>query len=78
MDKLHISAEVGAKKNKKAVKQAKDGDVYVVNEEFLEASKKGGAALFIKSHSLCDWGSDVSSLLVKRKCSHLRCSVCVN
>ena len=52
--------EVGNKKNKKAVKQAKDADVYVVKEAFLEASKKGGAALFIKSHSLCDWGSDVS------------------
>ena len=52
--------EVKSKKNKKAVKQAKDADVYVVKEEFLEASKKGGAALFIKNHSLCDWGTDVS------------------
>lgn len=52
--------EVKSKKNRKAVKQAKDANVYIVKEEFLEASKKGGAALFIKNHSLCDWGSDVS------------------
>ena len=31
-----------------------------MKEEFIEASKKGGAALLIASHSLCDWGTDVS------------------
>ncbi len=47
------------------LKQAKEAGVYVVKEEFVEASKKGGAALLIASHSLCDWGKDVSSLVYK-------------
>ena len=42
------------------LRQAKEAGVYVVKEEFIEASKKGGAALLIASHSLCDWGTDVS------------------
>ncbi len=59
-----FSEEVENKKNKKLVKLAKDANVYVVKEEFLEASKKGGAALFVKAHSLCDWGSDVRAACV--------------
>ena len=44
----------------KFIKQAKATDTHVVDEGFLDSAQKGGAALFIKSHSLASWGSDVS------------------
>ena len=51
------------KKMSKAVKDAKAAGVHVVKEEFVLAAKKGGAALLITSHSICDWGNDVSTIV---------------
>ena len=51
------------KKMNKAVKEAKAGGVHVVKEEFVEAARKGGAALLITSHSICDWGTDVCTVV---------------
>ena len=42
------------------VNEAKAADVHVIDEDFLNACKKGGAALLITQHSICAWGSDVS------------------
>ena len=44
----------------KKIKDAKKHDVHVVSEDFLEAVKKGGAAMMITDNSIADWGSDVS------------------
>ena len=46
------------------VKDAKAAGVHVVKEEFVQAAKNGGAALLITSHSICDWGNDVSTILL--------------
>ena len=52
-----LTAEV--EKNSKLIKAAKDSDIQVVDVGFVEAVKKGGAALLIKQHSICSWGSEV-------------------
>ena len=52
-----LAAEV--EKNSKLIKAAKDSDIQVVDIGFVEAVKKGGAALLIKQHSICSWGSEV-------------------
>lgn len=56
------SAEVD--KMSKFIKQAKASDTNVVDEAFLDSAKKGGAALFIKQHSISPWGGDVSIFYV--------------
>ncbi len=44
----------------KKIKDAKKYDVHVVSEDFLEAVKKGGAAMMITDKSISEWGADVS------------------
>ena len=60
---LFLTAEV--EKNSKLMKEAKDSDIQVVDVGFVEAVKKGCAALLIKQHSICSWGSEVSLGAVK-------------
>ncbi|XP_072171566.1 poly [ADP-ribose] polymerase 1-like [Diadema setosum] len=56
-----ISTEAEVKKMNKKMREAKANDVHVVSEDFLDAVKKGGAALMISQHSICSWGSDPTS-----------------
>ncbi|KAI0222771.1 Poly [ADP-ribose] polymerase 1 [Lamellibrachia satsuma] len=53
-----ISSKAEVEKNSKLMKEAKDSDIQVVDVGFVEAVKKGGAALLIKQHSICSWGSE--------------------
>ncbi|XP_064601493.1 LOW QUALITY PROTEIN: poly [ADP-ribose] polymerase 1-like [Liolophura sinensis] len=53
-----ISTKAEVEKNSKGIKDAKKADVQVVDEGFLEACRKGGAALMIQQRNLCSWGSD--------------------
>ncbi|XP_058823403.1 poly [ADP-ribose] polymerase [Topomyia yanbarensis] len=43
------------------MQEAKDMQIQVVPEDFLEDSKAGGALSYITSKSICDWGSDPHS-----------------
>lgn len=47
-------------KGGKKIKEAKEADVHVISEDYVEAAKKGGGAILIPQHSLCSWGADVS------------------
>ncbi|XP_033096615.1 poly [ADP-ribose] polymerase 1-like [Anneissia japonica] len=49
----------------KKIKNSRMHNVHVVSEDFLEDVKTGGAALMISKHSICDWGSDPHTRLVK-------------
>ena len=51
-------------KMSKFIKQAKATDTHVVDEAFLDSAEKGGAALFIKQHSIASWGADVSVVVI--------------
>ena len=55
---MYYSEEV--KKKGKVIADAEKADVHVVDEDFLEDVKRGGASLLISSHSIAGWGSDVS------------------
>ena len=55
---LYFIEEVA--KKSKVIADAEKADVHVIDEGFLEAVKRGGAALLISSHSIASWGSDVS------------------
>ena len=44
------------------IKEAEKAEVHVVDEGFLTAVAKGGAALLITQHSIASWGSDVSDV----------------
>ena len=46
------------------MKDAEKFDVPVVNEDFLEAVKNGGATLMIKQHSIAAWGTQKVSVLL--------------
>ncbi|KXJ68804.1 hypothetical protein RP20_CCG001602 [Aedes albopictus] len=43
------------------MQEAKDLQIQVVPEDFLEDAKSGGALSYITSKSICDWGSDPHS-----------------
>ena len=58
---LYFIEEVA--KKSKVISDAEKADVHVIDEGFLEAVKRGGAALLISSHSIASWGSDVSYFL---------------
>ncbi|KAK2177762.1 hypothetical protein NP493_581g01048 [Ridgeia piscesae] len=53
-----ISSKGKLLRRSKLIKAAKDSDIQVVDVGFVEAVKKGGAALLIKQHSICSWGSE--------------------
>ena len=52
-------------KKSKVISDAEKADVHVIDEGFLEAVKRGGAALLISSHSIASWGSDVSYFVIE-------------
>lgn len=43
------------------MQEAKDMQIQVVPEEFIEDAKSGGALSYITSKTICDWGSDPHS-----------------
>ncbi|XP_066991017.2 poly [ADP-ribose] polymerase [Anabrus simplex] len=45
------------------IEEAKDFDIQVVPEDFLDEVKDGGADIIIQKKSICSWGSDVKSRL---------------
>ncbi|XP_064621580.1 poly [ADP-ribose] polymerase 1-like [Lineus longissimus] len=53
-----ISTKEEIEKMSKKIKEAEDADVQVVDEGFLDAVKRGGAALMITQHNISSWGSD--------------------
>lgn len=58
-----LSTESEVEKMSKRMQQAKENNVQVCDEHFLEAIKNGSNADtldYIKNNSICDWGSDVS------------------
>lgn len=65
-----LVAEVD-KKSKK-MRDAEKFDVPVVNEDYLDAVKKGGAKLMITQHSIVTWGSKkVCCLFIYLSCYFL-------
>lgn len=58
-----LSTETEVEKMSKRMLQAKENDIQVCEERFLNDIKNGsnGDTLeYIKNNSICDWGSDVS------------------
>jgi hypothetical protein len=49
------------KKKSRVIADAEAAEVHVVDEGFLAAVAKGGAALLITQHSIAPWGADVSA-----------------
>ncbi|XP_053378443.1 poly [ADP-ribose] polymerase 1-like [Mercenaria mercenaria] len=60
-----ISTKDEVDKKSKAIKEAENADVHVVDEEFLTKVEKGGAALLITSHSIASWGSDAEKRIAQ-------------
>lgn len=60
-----ISTEAEVERLGSRMSDAKSFGIQVVPEEFLENVKNGGAISFIVSMSICDWGTDVSDLLLR-------------
>lgn len=58
-----ISTEEEVERMGRRMTDVKDLGIQVVPEDFIEDAKDGGAIPLIVSKSLCDWGTDVSSLL---------------
>lgn len=54
-----ISNEREIERMNDRMQQAKDFDIQVVPEEFLEEVKGGGAVDYIAKNSISEWGSDV-------------------
>lgn len=53
-----LSTEAEVKKMSKKMQEAKDANIQVVAEDFLDSVKKGGAVLLIRDKAICSWGSD--------------------
>lgn len=65
-----ISNEDEVEKMNEKMQKAKSFGIQVVPLKFLDEVKTVNALKYIKSQSICDWGSDVSGRLVM-KCSFL-------
>lgn len=55
-----ISNEAEVEKMKDKMQQAKTFGIQIVSVKFLDEVKAGNAIKYIKTQSICDWGSDVS------------------
>lgn len=44
------------------IKKAKEIEIHVVGEDFLNDLSKGDVVTLIEQHSIAPWGSDVSSV----------------
>ncbi|XP_053691962.1 poly [ADP-ribose] polymerase [Sabethes cyaneus] len=53
-----ISTAAEVEKLGSRMQEAKDMQIQVVPEDFLDDAKSGGALSYITSKSICDWGSD--------------------
>ncbi|XP_058058337.1 poly [ADP-ribose] polymerase [Anopheles bellator] len=53
-----ISTPEEVERMSKRMEEAKELEIQVVPEEFLEDAKTGSALSFITSRAICDWGSD--------------------
>lgn len=56
-----LVAEVDKMSDK--IKKAKEFQVHVVDEEFLDKIAKGNIVALIQQHSIAPWGADVSCAL---------------
>ncbi|XP_047097726.1 LOW QUALITY PROTEIN: poly [ADP-ribose] polymerase [Schistocerca piceifrons] len=71
VSKVHdkLAAVIGTpdavEKMGKKVEEAKDLDIQIVSEDFLDEVKDGGATLMINKKSICSWGSDPNSRIPK-------------
>lgn len=59
-----ISNESEVEKMNQKMEKAKSLGIQVVPLKFLDEVKNGNALKLIKTQSLCDWGTDVSVLLI--------------
>lgn len=55
-----ISNESEVEKMNEKMQTAKSLGIQVVTLKFLDEAKAGNAIKFIKTQSICDWGTDVS------------------
>lgn len=58
-----ISNEAEVERLGQRMREAKEFGIQVVPEHFLDDAKAGNAISFIRSESLCDWGTDVITKL---------------
>lgn len=54
-----ISSEKEVERMNEKMKEAKSMGIQVITEDFMDKLDKAGAVEYIKSKSICDWGSDV-------------------
>lgn len=55
-----ISTEIEVKKMSEKMEKAKTLGIQVVTLKFLDEIKNGDVIKYIKTQSICDWGTDVS------------------
>lgn len=54
-----ISSEKEVERMNEKMKEAKSMGIQVITEDFMDKLDKAGAVEYIKSKSICKWGSDV-------------------
>lgn len=68
-----ISTESEVEKMNEKMQKAKTFGIQVVSLKFLDEVKSGNAIKYIKTQSICDWGTDVSVTFVRFDCLDNEC-----